>query len=185
MEQRLNNFDWEFNDFGENALKIMFNKIIEYLYELEKGSERFITLSGPTEIGKTHLLKKASKFIKNSDIKFKKKTFMGRRVIFESWDETLPKLLDQTKNYLEDISNCGVFIVHEFLGFKSRNSFTDIQIELAQKVLTARAEKPMMIETNKSLRDLAEIDERVASRLKRYGSEFLEISKNIKPFHQR
>ena len=181
----MDEYDWEFETFDDPVLIDMLKRIKDYMLELEKGCERFLTFSGPSGIGKTHLLKRAARFINKADFYFKKQGFMSKKVIYESWDAMVPKLLDSSKDYMYDLSHCGIVIVTEFLGYEKANNYTDIQIDLGRKLLDARAEMPMLIETNKSLKDFEVMDQRIASRLKRYGSEFLKFKDTVKPYQVR
>lgn len=147
-----------------------------------------LTYSGPTEIGKTHLLKKTVKLIKKLHLYFPHKPLSYPTVIYENWYTMMPKLLgEKGSDYLDDLTKCGVLVISEFLceNFSKENAYLILAIDKAHQVLDSREGKPTLIDTNKLLDEIQVLDVRIASRLKRNNGIFLNINPKTPKFSSR
>jgi DNA replication protein DnaC len=187
LSKKFEDFDWKFNCFNDETLIKLFKTVSEYVKGIET-EESWLTLSGPTEIGKTHLLKKAHELLRSSRLRMKNKT-----VVYYSWPLLITALMNDNENVTNIINNCGVLIIEEFLkerfdivdGEVAFNRFNSLSTDLAHNVLNMRDMKPLLMDTNKTMKEFEKIDIRIASRLKRNKSTFLQIKRETLLYSQR
>lgn len=164
----------------------MLDRAKEYVVKLLKGEYTWQTFSGPTEIGKTHLLKKVKELIYKLDIEPKYSKHGYPYAIYLKGYEVTHKLLNDP-NFMEDIRYAGFVFIEEFMSedFSNVNNFTRIAVDKLFQVLNERQGKALFIDTNKSIEDLDAIDPRIASRLQRDGGIFTKINPKTKNYLSR
>lgn len=164
----------------------MFNSAKEYLALLNKKQFTAFCLSGPTEIGKTCLNKDIKRFVLKYSHLFKFPIIeqQDEYLIYLTLSELVQKLLKEP-SYFNKIKRCGILFIEEFLAFRSMNAFNDIVIEKAFEILNARSGKAIVIDTNKSLDEIKQIDVRIYSRLLRDNGIALDIPNDTKPYLSR
>lgn len=180
-------FDWEFNTFGEKVLEKLLERVIDWCITSNHHKSCF-TISGPTERGKTHLLKKVQELHNRFDCSFPKRKQNYPLVTYVSWGNFTKETLD-TRNYFDKVENSGLVLIDDFLSeFYTnpiRNSWHDIVLSKAFDILNVRVGKPTMITTNLSEKEIEVLDDRVHSRLFREGGKFLEIPKSLQKYLTR
>lgn len=148
---------------------------------------RWLTFSGPTEVGKTHLIKGIRSFIQryNESINLKEK-FNYPFYMYFTWPELIQKLMSQEVT-IDHLRNIGGLFIEEFLAnnYITLNAFTSIEISKAQEVLNARLGKYTVIDTNKSISEIQQIDPRIASRLLRDNGVVVDIPPGTKGYLTR
>ena len=186
LQDALNNFTWKFQTHGDKILIAMLREAKGYLEHLHKKEYRSFCLVGPTEAGKTTLNQDIKRFILKHPEYFPFKIVEQRDeyLIYDTLSGLTSKLLDSPK-YLKTLERCGILFIEEFLGFRVKNNYTEIQIEKAFEILTARAGRSTVLDTNKSLEDIQEIDIRIKSRLYRNDGIVIEIPPTITPYLSR
>lgn len=159
----------------------MFNDVFKFV---NKRPELIFTLSGKSEIGKTHLLKKSKEFLMTQDLSNLKREFGYPVIIYSPWEKIVTNCFEN-KNHLDKLENCGALLVEDFLSEIKSNTFTEAAYEIAYKLINRRVGRFTFLETNKSEDDILRIDARIHSRLFREGGQFLSIRKDIKPYLER
>ena len=188
-------FDWEFKTFNDPKLVSLLDKVEKWCL-LPNKEKSIITLSGPTERGKTHLLKKVKYLYDEYDVVFSKRKQNYPHVSFVSWGAFTKETLE-VKNYFDKIEHSGLVLLDDFLSefyiLKQAgqlnpvhfNKWHQIVISKAFDVLNVRVGKPTFITTNMTEKDIEIIDDRIHSRLFREGGVFIEIPKSLQPFLTR
>lgn len=180
-------FDWEFNTFDDPRLVKLLDSVKAWCM-IPNSKKSMLTLSGPTERGKTHLLKKIKELHDRFDCNFPKKRQNYPTVNFVSWGKFTKETLD-VRNYFDEVEYSGIVLIDDFLSefydLKVRNGWHDIVLSKAFDILNARVGKPTVITTNLSSKDLELLDPRIHSRLFREGGEFKEISTSVKKYLTR
>lgn len=154
-----------------------------------------LTLSGPPEVGKTHLLKEVKRLFQTYECEFKHRKFNYPTVFYIRWSELTGKGIEDT-NLVDKIANSGIVIIEDFYSeefFKRENkyemwplnNFTRIVIDFAFRVINLRVGKATLIDTNRDITQIEIIDKRVASRLFREDGQHLDIPENTTMFHSR
>jgi DNA replication protein DnaC len=187
LQQKFKNFDWKFETFEDPTLIKMLEYAQQFVLGLE-GAPHWITFSGPTEIGKTYLLQRIYELTKGVNIKFTNKPFGAKNVIYKKWyDLTRDLFKKDGVDRFSEIEECGLLIIEEFLcdNLQSVNARDVIILDYAHQLLNSRLGKHTILDTNKTLEEIANLDVRIASRLKRGGSDFVSINKNTKLYSQR
>lgn len=164
----------------------MLEEAKQFLKHLNKKEYRSFCLIGPTEAGKTTLNKDIKRFILTHPdfFWFPIKEQQDEYLIYGTLSSLTQKLMENPK-YLHVLRKCGILFIEEFLGFRIQNAFSDIQIDKAFEILNIRAGKPTVLDTNKSIKDIEEIDIRIKSRLFRDEGMVLVIPSTITPFLSR
>jgi len=164
----------------------MFKSAHEYLQKLNEKQFTTFTLTGPTEVGKTFLNKDIKRFVLKYPhlFKFPIREQQDEYLIYSTLSELVQKLMDSPK-YLFVIKRCGILFVEEFLSFRAMNAWSEVIIEKAFEILNSRSEKATVIDTNKSIKDLKEIDIRIHSRLLRNDGMLLDIPNDTTPYLSR
>lgn len=191
LQESLDSFDWRFQTFGDSILQGMKDSAIEYLILLNKKDYRFLTFTGPTEVGKTLLLNDIKRFIAthshfftfdyaSKDIYGKCNTF----IIYRTLKEHVQTTLADTKE-LANIKKCGILFIEELFNWNKLNNFNEMCIEIGFDILNSRAHKAVIIDTNKEIDELEAIDTRICSRLFRDNSLVIDIPKTTTRFSKR
>lgn len=181
MEKDPKKFDWGFKTFGDRTLETLFKRVSEFVITAPNA---MLTISGPTEVGKTHLLKKAFEFFTTFKPSNLKRNFGYPLVIYSTW-ENIVKDCFSDHDYIDRLEKCGALIIEDFLSENSNNNYTIAAYEIAYKLINKRVGKFTLIDTNKSESDIEAIDVRILSRLNRSGGKIISINKNTKPFLER
>jgi DNA replication protein DnaC len=179
-------FDWEFKTFGDKTLENMLNVSKNFIQDILKKDYKSLVFSGPTEVGKTFLLGRMKLLLYKMDISVRYSKFGDDYIIYLKGYELTRKLLEEP-GYADKLKSCTILFVEEFMSesFNKVNSYTEIAVEKYFAMLNDRAGKITIMDTNKSITDIDTIDPRIASRLFRNGSSFVDISVNTKPFRNR
>ncbi len=188
-------FDWEFKTFNDPKLVSLLDKVEKWCL-LPNKEKSIITLSGPTERGKTHLLKRVKYLYDEYDVVFPKRKQNYPHVSFVSWGAFTKETLE-VKNYFDKVEHSGLVLLDDFLSEfyileqagqlnpVHFNKWHQIVISKAFDVLNVRVGKPTFITTNMTEKDIEIIDDRIHSRLFREGGVFIEIPKSLQPFLTR
>ncbi len=186
----MENFDWKFKT-PDSALKEIKTDAIRFITDLYNKEYKFFTLLGPTERGKTLLLNDIMRFIKGNSSLFKfpyaKKTVEGRCdkfIIYGTLKELVSQCLGNPKRY-EEIKTCGILFIEEFYNFNVINNYNAMVIEIAFDILNSRDKKAVVIDSNKMIKEIEELDVRISSRLHRNNSIVIEISDKVPMYLKR
>ena len=166
----------------------MLDQAKEYLIRLSNKDYTFFTLSGKTEIGKTFLSGEIRRFIKENS-KYFQFDFLKEGdtfIWYKTLNEFVSDCLDSGKN-LQLIKKCGILFIEEFLSddYSVINNWNSIVISKAFEILNLRTGKPIVLDTNKSIKDIEKIDVRIHSRLFRNNGVVLDIPNNTTPYLSR
>lgn len=154
---------------------------------------RWLTFSGPTEVGKTHILKQLKSFFLKHQIHPDKLSHYDEvtdnYLIYRSWYYLME---DFTKGRIDmrQIRRCGILMIEDFLSnpvhaYANPNTYVTIEISRAYEILNERQGKPTIIDTNKSINEIQNIDPRIASRLLREDSVFVDIPNKTQGYLSR
>jgi len=188
-------FDWKFQTFDDPRLISLLDSVEKWCL-LPNKEKSIITLSGPTERGKTHLLKRVQYLFEEYDVVFPKRKQNYPHVSYVSWGNFTKETLD-VKNYFDKVEHSGLVLFDDFLSEfytlaeagqlqpKNFNKWHQIVIGKAFDVLNVRVGKPTFITTNMTSNEIEIIDKRVHSRLFREGGIFLEIPQSLQPYLTR
>ena len=179
--------DFGFETFNDPVLKQMLLESQESIARLFDKDYRWLVFSGPTEVGKTHLIKGIRSFVQryNESINLKEK-FNYPFYMYFTWPELIEKLMSKEIT-VDHLRNIGGLFIEEFLAnnYSVPNAFTIIEINKAQEVLNARMGKYTVIDTNKSINEIQKIDPRIASRLLRDNAVLVDIPSGTEGFLTR
>lgn len=189
-------FDWEFNTFNDPALVKLLDRIEEWC-KLPNSKKSILTISGPTERGKTHLAKKVKELFSRFDSYFPKRRQNYPETNLVTWGKFTKETMD-VANYFDTVEHSGLVVIDDFLSefYDSDtgsvipkhkwNGWHTIVITKAFDILTARVGKPTFITTNISNEDIETlIDDRIHSRLFREGGIFINIPKKVQKYLTR
>lgn len=162
---------------------------------LSDSKKPMLTLSGPPEVGKTHLLKQVKRLYNTYETNFKHRKFGYPDVFYIRWSELTSNGIED-HDLVDKLTNSGLVLIEDFLSeefFKRDdkyemwplNNYTKIVIDFAFRVINCRVGKATIIDTNKDITQIEIIDKRVASRLFREEGIYLSIPENTTMFHQR
>lgn len=174
-------FDWEFNTFNDATLIKLLDQFKAFI-SLKRNT--FFTVSGPTEIGKTHLLKKCKEYYEINIPDYTNKEFGAPIIIYTPWEKIVTNCF-KNDEYLNKLEGCGVLLIEDFLSENSNNNFTNAAYEIAYKLINRRVGKLTIIDTNKSEDDIKLIDVRIHSRLFREDGKFISVKKSTTPYLER
>jgi len=145
---------------------------------------RWLTLSGPTEVGKTHLAKRVFKLIKDSDFNLNHR-FNYPYVKYICWSDMITKIF-KGELTLDTLQHCGLLVIEDFLSYRTWNTqWQEGSLDTTYEILNSRLLKPTFIDTNKSHKEIMRLDPRIGSRLLREGSVFYEIPKETMNYLSR
>lgn len=183
-EQKFKNFNWHFETFNDKTLEAMLSSAKEYVENIMAKKKITLTYSGPTGIGKTFLLERCYKLIKILDLHYIEK---NGKILFITFYDATRKMFNNDDHFIYDVKTSCIMIMPEFLrqDFKVANARTPILIDMAHEILDMRQGMCNLIDTNKTLPDIEDIDKRIADRLLRNNGKFLNINKETKPFTLR
>jgi hypothetical protein len=191
-QETVDKFKWDFNTFGDDDLEYMFTKVKQYCVRVLNGEKIWLTMSGPTEIGKTHLLNKVDDFFREYKIGrdyFDQEKARGNKPYKHLYDNLYSLVTDSLSDpqTLKRIKCSGTLAIEEVFSWKRENNFTDIQIDIAFQILNHRInnEAITIMDTNRSIQDLERIDERIASRMFRNSGVFIEMPPGTKGYLTR
>jgi DNA replication protein DnaC len=182
-----NRFDWEFETFGDKHLVSLLEDVEKWCKTPNSKKSAF-TISGPTERGKTHLLKKVESLHRRFANVFPKRRQNYPEVTFVSWGKFTKETMDAS-NYFDLVEHSGIVLIDDFLSeFYTKpqmNTWLQIVLQKAFDILNVRVGKPTFITTNLSNKEIEALDDRVHSRLFRENGQFLEIPPSLKKFLTR
>ena len=163
-----------------------FDKKYDYQIDMVKSTKKFldeptkgIVLTGKTGAGKTHILTLA----------VIKLIFNGRNVKYFKWLEqgSYFKSIKNEYNYqdkLDTYKYADILYIDDFLKVGKNSQPTDADISLAFEILDCRNENnlPTMISTERSIKEVLEVDEAVGGRMLELCRIRLELKdyKNVK-----
>jgi len=185
-------FDWKFDTFNDSKLVKLLDSVEAWCMIPNRDKSCF-TLSGPTERGKTHLLKRVRFLFEEYDTSFPKRRHNYPMVEYVSWGNFTKETMNE-RNYFDRVEHSGLVLIDDFLSefysiFEKKggdvsklNTWESIVMQKAFDILNVRVGKPTFITTNLSSDNIQRLDDRVHSRLYREGGQFLEIPKSVKPF---
>ena len=145
----------------------------QYLIDLLDNKKYWLTFTGPTEVGKTHLLRRIFRIVRDNDFPITYKLGFPY-VKFTSLYKLVSDFLEGKVNH-SDIKHCGLLVIEEFLSGTTSTKYNEIMIEKSHEILNERLNKPTLIDTNKSISEIQNIDPRIASRLFRSNGVVVDI----------
>lgn len=166
----------------------MVNSVKEWL-NIPDAKKPMLTFSGPPEVGKTHLLKEVFRLYSIYESNFPYRKFNYPEAMYIVWSEFTNKAIDNTAMF-DKLQHAGLVIIEDFLSDLPKNiarlnAFTDIVVTFAYRVLNARVGKATIIDTNKSISYIEQLDSRISSRLFREEGKFLEIPEHTTRYLDR
>ena len=180
----LSTHDFNFKTFGDKTLIKMLSNVRAFCLDLKKGKYRWLTMSGPTEVGKTHLLKQVFAFLKDAQFDLPNK-FNYPYIRYYAWSDMINQLFDK-KLTLDTLKYTGLLIIEDLLSYRSfDNARGNPALDITYELLNSRLRKPTLIDTNKSHSEIMKLDARIGSRLLREGSVFYEIQPNTMNYLSR
>lgn len=197
--EKARHFAWSFRRFNDPQLQAMFAATGRYATDLHlwpiAAQPRWLSLLGPSEIGKTHLARRLWDFwldhcqtrripLPGGDSRVERRS--GRFVRFA---EVLDGVLGghKPKGWLQTLCEAD-FLVIDDIGIEPPTaSSTDILYRLLDARAGSGLKPPLwtVITSNLSLQSIAErYDARLASRMRRQGSVIVELG-DVTPFYDR
>lgn len=151
-------------------------KAMKYCAQEEKG---WLFAGGQTGAGKTHLCTAVFR-------RFFKSPVNG---VYCMWRSEIRKLLgsgfagfDESENRIEELKTCDVLYIDDLFKTDDNAKPERREIELAFEILNSRynTEKPTIISSERTLRDIANLNEAIAGRIaERCGENILSIDKDL------
>ena len=159
MSNKSDFHDWGFNTYNCPELTDLFVTVKNYADQLPKGN--WLTLTGASGIGKTHLARRLLKFWKRWH------TYDGKRnrVLspdFCNWALFLDEMrASRPAQKIKELQYMGLLVIDDI----GAENGTEWAAEKLLMLLNARRNKPTVITSNLTLEDIANNNERIASRL--------------------
>lgn len=181
-------FDWEFATFGDPSLVHLFTEAERFADETARGQKpRWLTLSGRSGVGKTHLARKLKEFWMTRSgfrkVSGRVGTILSRLDCrFVSWRRFIER--QRAGGFTEIVELCELpFVIVDDIGAEyDPNGFARARLD---ELLDARLGKWTVITTNLRLSEIGEqLDTRISSRMLRGGSIFAETTAtdyNLRP----
>jgi DNA replication protein DnaC len=184
LKRKIDKHDWKFKTFEDKALIKALAHCKSFCLDIANGDFRWLTLSGPTEVGKTHLAKKTYQLIRDNEFELNHR-FNYPYVKYICWSEMIENLFKG--NLKKDtLQYCGLLVIEDFLSYRTWNTqWQEGSLDSTYEILNLRLKKPTLIDTNKSHSEIMSLDPRIGSRLLREGSKFYEFPKDTKNFLSR
>jgi len=173
MSNKSDSHDWGFNTYNDPELTDLFVTVKNYADQLPKGN--WLTLTGPSGIGKTHLARRLLKFWKRWH------TYDGKRnrVLspdFCNWALFLDEMRgSRPAQKIKELQDMGLLVIDDI---GAENS-TEWAAEKLLMILNVRRNKPTVITSNLTLEEIANNNQRIASRLVGGGLVKLTKAKNF------
>lgn len=170
-----------FKTFNDPTLVSMLESVRSWVMTPDK-DKSLLTLSGPWEVGKTHLLNEVRRLYGKWDSSFGRKY----KIRYISWPEFASTALND-RSLMSKIEDTGLVVIEDFMSqkFSRDNGYIDTAIDLAFRLLNIRVGRATIIDTNKSSSEFESIDGRIYSRLYRKGGKFISIPQNTTKFLDR
>lgn len=169
LRQRL-----QFDTFGEPLLQSMVAAAIDYMRAFTdhpNADPHWLTFSGPSGVGKTHLATKLCEAAREVDELVNHPTLISP-VQFKLWPDILNEMKDGDYRTRTRLRECN-FLVIDDIGSVKNSPFA---LDELYSLLAGRERKWTVITTNLTRHQIAgHLDVRIASRLTRHGSRYLDI----------
>ena len=176
-------FDWRFETFGEAALEHMLQAARELANEMVTAkpgdSGRWLALSGESGAGKTYLAKQIHRYWQDCAgwISIHGKAGLVRSLRdskFLSWRRFMERQRAGGFEELQDVRALPFLVIDDIGAEHDPNGFAKARLD---ELIDGRLGKWTVITTNLSLAEIHEkLDGRIASRMKRGGSRFIETT---------
>ena len=157
MSYKTNQWDWEFAKCDCPELTKLLNTVREYAENLP--NSKWLTLTGPSGIGKTHLARHLIPYWNRWHV------YNGKRcqyAYFVEWARFLDEMRgSHPATKIKELQNVGLLVIDDI---GAENS-TDWASEKLLMLLNARRNKPTIITSNLHLNEINEFSARIASRL--------------------
>lgn len=174
LKRKIENNNWNFKTFKDPVLIKLLEICKSFCNDLSIKKYRWVTLSGPTELGKTHLAKQVFKFIRDNEFDLSHK-FNYPYVKLVRWSDMITKIF-KGELALDTLENCGLLVIEDLLSYRTWGTqWQEGSLDTTYEILNSRLKKPTFIDTNKSHSEIMKLDARIGSRLLREGSVFYEI----------
>lgn len=184
----------KFKTFDDKVLVKMLEAVRAWVM-LKDSDKPMFTFSGPPEVGKSHLLKEVYRLYATYECKFKHHKFGYPEFLYIVWSELTGEALDDPKT-LSKIANAGIVFIEDFLSERyfdeddkykpiKLNPYLRLSLDFAYRVMNVRVGKATMIDTNRDLKQIEILDERVASRFTRENGIFISIPGTTKRYLSR
>lgn len=166
----------------------MFEGVCEFLKRLKEDKPCFLSMSGPTETGKTFLLSETVRFVVSNYSYFGfDKLNPRKKLFFLPFEKAVSKILTEKETYFSTLGACRLLVMDDFLSedFSFKNAYNSVNLEIAYKILNRRRDGFIMFDTNKSIDEINALDTRIASRMIRNDSIHIDIPANTTKFLSR
>lgn len=177
----------DFQTFGDEKLEEMLNETVRFIYDMEAWSEpRWLSLLGPSYIGKTYLTKgvwKRFNAVTRFNTRMINNRVTGGTAMYESWRQLSRSLRERQYGIYEDAMKDFFVVIDDIGATQDKSGYLTDQLDA---LIDQRIGRWTLLTSNLSVQQISDnLDSRISSRLIRGKNVVVQAEAKATPFHHR